>query len=428
MGASIAPAKTAAGMDVQDVQEYWKKTAKYEIKPSMKEAKVGKWQVRLTAEGSKWLSKYNKVKGFAGKVAPNEDAGTTDPSQLTWEQWVKSRIAFDRWEAADLCRAKNKEAGGSALPPQDGIAPISPGPCPAELMLQIGDAPKFAAAVVPHVHEVVFEDGTKIALEDNPAMRSNYTYYRFPQGVNTEGTQLTQLDPKTVDTLFETANLNGSIQRVMCAISPLEGGFDSFNTYDTGFVSVGFIQFASLAEGKGSLGELMGAYKTRDPFTFDSDFRRYGIDVTFDNYLSVVNLGSGKIVTGSEAAMEIIEDKRLAAVFVRAGRLSNSFRVSQLQVARNNYYPADDKVKFAGRSVVISDIIRSEAGMATLMDRKVNTGNLSLLSRVCAETFEAKKLTDPMDLGDYESQIISRMKWRKSFLGDKGLSQPAASQ
>ena len=57
--------------------------------------------------------------------------------------------------------------------------------------------------------------------------------------------------------LFAAAGFTGSEQRVMKAVSRLEGGFDSVNTYDTGFVSIGFIQFITEGEGKGSLLEVL---------------------------------------------------------------------------------------------------------------------------------------------------------------------------
>ena len=105
----------------------------------------------------------------------------------------------------------------------------------------------------------------------------------------------------------------------MRAVSILEGGFDSVNTYDTGYVSVGFIQFASLKEGGGSLGAVLKNFKAADPLAFASDFHRFGVDVDETGHLVVVDPTSGAVATGAEANARIIEDKRLIAVFGRAG-------------------------------------------------------------------------------------------------------------
>jgi hypothetical protein len=77
--------------------------------------------------------------------------------------------------------------------------------------------------------------------------------------------------------------------------------------------------------------------------------------------------------------MRVIEDKRLTAVFQRAGRKSEAFRVAQIKTARASYWPAGDPVQITlpnGKTIsgVVSDFIKSEAGLATLLDRKVNTG------------------------------------------------------
>lgn len=404
------------------VQEYWRTKAKYQVKPSPKASRMGQWQVRLTPQGSAWLSKYAKVKGFAGKVAPTQDAGTTAPAQMTWEQWVKAKIDYDRWIAASECRQKN----GRNLPSVGDPVP-HPGDMPGDLLLQMGEVPNFAAAVEPKLHDITFDDQVNVAFEDNVSVRSTYSYYRFANGVALEGTSMAKLPDEEVTRLYKQARLNLSVQRVMNAISPLEGGFDSINTYDTGFVSAGFIQFACLGDGAGSLGELLANCKGSDPFNFDRDFKSKGIDVD-DTKLTAVNIADGTVVSGSSAAMQIIEDKRLAAIFVRAGRVSDAYRVQQLRTAYQRFYPGDDRVKLTIRgkaeTLKVSDIVRSEVGIATLMDRKVNTGNIRTLVTVLNDIAQREELTDAMDLSEFEGEIVRRMKWRKDFSTDATLSKP----
>jgi len=176
---------------------------------------------------------------------------------------------------------------------------------------------------------------------------------------------------------------------------------------------------------------LLRYYKTSNPTGFYTDFHRFGIEVTDDGLLAVVDTERGKEIYGPEANARIIADKRLTAVFQRAGKISDSFRVAQIQAAKKRFYPADYTVRFKlnEKDIVgkVSDIIKSEAGMATLFDRSVNTGNIRLLNTVLPKLMAEKRLTALEQLPPYESEIIKRMKWRHDFLLDTSLSHPATA-
>jgi hypothetical protein len=278
---------------------------------------------------------------------------------------------------------------------------------------------------------VMFPDGDSINLNDNPPMRHRYAYYRFSEGVMSAGARVKDLSQEEMDDLFKQAGVSASEQRVMKAVSLLEGGFDSVNTYDTGYVSVGLIQFACLSGGGGSLGAVLRRQKLAYPSAFERDFRQYGLDVTDDGLLLALDLLTGEQLEGAEAAKKIIEDKRLIAVFQKAGRLSREFRISQLQIAKEQYYPAGDTITVnSGRGVLtgrISDFISSEAGMATLMDRKVNTGKVDPLASVVAQFVNQTGVSSLAELSAYERNIVQAVKFRKDYLQDSSLSQPPAS-
>lgn len=150
------------------------------------------------------------------------------------------------------------------------------------------------------------------------------------------------------------------------------GGFESVNTYDTGFDSIGFIQFITGEDGHGSLLEVLAREKAEQQKAYDADFRRFGVDVDAAGTLVAIDPASGAELSGAAAVLRVIEDKRLTAVFQRAGRRSQAFRVAQIEVAKSHYWPADDPlvVTVNGQTVTgrVSDVIRSEAGMATLFD------------------------------------------------------------
>lgn len=395
------------------VLAFWRQPGRYASAPS-----PGGWQVRLTPEGSEWLWNYDRARGL-GKTPPNLIPGAQNEEQAAWETWIDARVAFDR-QAAAIEASMLK-----GTPILEG--PADPGPMPPGLAALMPAPPPFANAVHPNQHTVKFSDLT-LTFVDNPPMRARYAYYRFPQGVMSSGQAVREMPEADLKRLFAKAGIDESARRVLAAVSLLEGGFDSVNTYDTGFVSVGFIQFASLRAGAGSLGAVLSSMKRTSPKAFDLDFRRFGLDVSEDGLLVAMDLGTGQERIGPEANQRIIEDKRLIAVFQRAGRLSEAFRIAQLRVAMERYHPANDQVLFlfngAPMSARVGDLVKSECGIATLFDRKVNTGKLDPLPQVLTDLVAEHGLDVLSKPESFERQIVERMVWRKNYLAATGLTQP----
>ncbi len=404
----------------------------------------GIWQVRLTPDGSAWLLKYQNAIGAKGAPPTAAPAviTVTQSDKVAWKQWVQNRIAADRARAQASARASNEAFMISAPAPsiklggpqaaRTGQADIGqlpePGPIPPTLLAAIGNAPPFAAAVVPMQYVVTFEDGEAYKYTDNPAMSPSYAYYRFPQGVAVYNAPAGDGDTREV---FAAAGLTESEQRVAAAVSRLEGSFESINTYDTGFVSVGFLQFITFEDGKHSLAEVLNREKADKPDAFATDFHKYGIDMSPDGVITAVDPNTGAELIGPEAVHKIVDDKRLIAVFQRAGRHSRAFRVAQVMIAKSRYWPADDAISIqTGPKVLtgkISDVVRSEAGIATLFDRKVNRGTCAPIADVVAKVMRDHGLTRLKDACVYELEIVKALKYRGDFLADATLSQPAAN-
>lgn len=414
------------------VLRYWSRPDRYTTTVPADALRNGVWQVRLTVPGSTWLWNYQKGK----KIPPTQDVRTDlSDEQRQWEAWVAARIARDRYQAWQTAQRANREALGKAVPVADATVPATepadPGPIPAGLLAAVGNPPPFAEAVAPLQHEVVFDDVT-LRYEDNIRTGSpRYAFYRYAQGVISFGSPVKNLPKSDLDRLFGIARVSEAEARVMRAVSLLEGGFDSINTYDTGYVSVGFIQFACLKEGGGSLGAVLRQLKQDDPAAFQATFRNFGLDVTPDGKLAALDLATGAELTGPAAAQEIIDDKRLIAVFQRAGQKSEPFLAAQIQTAKNLYFPGEDAVSILidGRTLTgkVSDIVKSEAGLATLMDRKVNTGKIDPLPAILNTLAAQIRPTTLADLAAYERDIIAAVKYRKDYLADPSLSQPAAA-
>jgi predicted NAD/FAD-binding protein len=100
-----------------------------------------------------------------------------------------------------------------------------------------------------------------------------------------------------------------------------------------------------------------------------------------------------------------------------------------VQVARDRYWPADDPITVTVNGTTltgkVADVVRSEAGLATLFDRKVNRGNIRPFEDVVGKLMAERVLTALADAAPYEREIVAAMKYRRDFLADTTLAQPA---
>ena len=419
----VRPSRPLFGDDERHrIMAYWAEPGRYAADAPADADKRGVWQVRLTPAGSVWLWSLTKGK----KTPPTQTAASP------WDEWIVAKVRHDRWQAFQDARSANRDAIGKDLPKPDANTPLeeppTPGPMPPDLQAALGPCPFMAEAVAPLRHTVAFDDGLTLAYEDNVRMNPRYAYYRFPQGVQSMGVAVKTMTPESLDALFQKAGIDEGPARVMKAVSILEGGFESVNTYDTGYVSVGFIQFASLKEGGGSLGAVLKGFKAADPLAYATDFHRFGVDVDDSGHLVVVDPTSGAVAVGSDANARIIEDKRLIAVFGRAGAKSDGFRAAQVRAAKAIYWPSEDRVSVLLNGIPtlvrVGDLVTSEAGLATLFDRKVNTGKVDALGDAATRVVIAQNLTTVEDLAKYEKTLIGLVRYRKDYLQDPTLSQP----
>ncbi len=403
---------------------FWAETDRYAVQP-------GKPAVRPTSAASRWLFDYNRL--------PNVPKAT----RTVWDAWIERDIA--------RCRAAGEALliGGApvASVPPVGEPPVAdpastPGlpepvtskpvvdrrsdPIPADLLARCGMPPSFLEVCVPNEYVVQFEDGP-YRYQDRVNVRHRYPSLRADNGVVFPGVPLKKLDDAELNVLRTAAGLEEKEMRVFRAVSGLEGGFDSVNTYDTGFVSVGFIQFAARTEGGGSLGLVLLRLKTLEPDVFEETFRRYGVDVSPEGKLRVVSPRTGVELSGAKANAEVIEDKRLIAVFQRAGEKCAGFRMAQLMVAQEIYWPGKRPitVRLADGPPLtgtVQDVIRSEVGLAILLDRSVHTGNIEPLTAVLNRVAAARKVSTLDGLAGYEAEILDQMVHRRDFRADPTLA------
>ena len=394
------------------VRSYWQGQNRWQFGPRQ----IGSpWEAVATGRGSAWIHAYYRARNPQGRILPTQDPPARNAREQAWDQWIEQAYRTDEQNAAIIAAARN---AGSPEPPLKARPAI-----PADLKALAGEPPLLVEARRPLRHTIQFDD-YRVTFEEAPNVRRKYPYFRFEDGVASSPSAARA----GMVAAMGQSGLNARDMRIFAAIAGLEGGFHSINTYDTGFVSVGFLQFASLREGRGSLGQLMARYKARQPQAFQRDFRRFGIDVTADGMLVVLNLTDGIERAGPDAALAIVRDKRLAAVFERAGAISPQFQAAQIAAARDLYNPRTlpISVSLPGRTLTgtAGDVIQSEAGLATLLDRLVNTGRVSDLSEAVSEVMLAYGLRTLAEARAAEYQIIERLTWRHNFLTAGSLSRP----
>lgn len=436
----------------ESIVRWWQQDNRYQIELASMDAIKGPFAARLNTNASIWFLSYTKFVGGSRKLPPTQIALGLDRGETKgWEAWLTARTKYD-WAIA---KAEAQRRNNLLLsPPQDGLVdetkksqtkrqkqqiqspiviPPAPGSAPQSLIDALGPPPIIATVVSPNKHIVHFDSTGTLATDtveliDNVQVPERYAYYRFQNGVNSLAQPGLAPDNERIKLIFAEAGLSDIALKAFTAISHLEGSFESSQTYDTGFVSIGFIQFTSGQKGNGTLINTLQDEKTNAPEAYNQDFQRYGIDITPDGLITVIDPKSGGELTGVSAVKCIVEEPRLVAVFVNAGRNSAAWKAAQVRSAYKNYWPMEDEITLhlGGDKLtcLVSDIISSEAGAATLLDRKVNTGNISEFGEVTSRIARAHGATTIGEIRPYEREIIAALRYRVDYLNSKDLTQP----
>lgn len=417
------------------IQNRWSSEGSLTVKDSNHQKETGAyfaWRAKARAA-------IAKLKKSGGKARANE-----------LNAWLTTFEAHEQW----------------ALRKPQGQEPAAPDALPEEF--QALGAPPTPAFRIQNDYDVKLPgEQEHIDYRDYP-VSPGYQYLLDPSGVAHAGTKVGKRS--NIDSLLAQAGISDPVaQKVMKKVSTEEGGFEAVNTYDTGYVSVGFIQFISGKTGNGSLADVLRRMKASDPAQFATYFHSLGIDVDSKGVV-VVDPASGQVLRGEAAVSKIMADKRLTAVFQHAGDESSSFQVAQLQQAHQSYYmankhfeikvasltdssnPAGATVKYfygknaekearkaAGKdpkkvvqmvssiSGIYGDVLTSEAGKTAIMDRAVQRGVGSAqkeFEKACVQLLTQHQLLTKADLVAYERQIIPHVQNRIDVLQASDLSQP----
>jgi hypothetical protein len=402
---SVQRADPYSEEDAKKIKEKWEKEGAYTTSDTGEQ--------KETRAYFAWKAKANKV------LKPTKT--------LTKEKIDELKAWIAKYEAHELWALRST-----------GTEPDKPGNAPAELTaLEVKKGVPLGAPPTPAYRKVTKYDvtmpGTKNAysFKDDPVAPS-YSNLRNETGVAKLGKKIgTRAD---IDKRFDDAGVtDATVRKVMKKVSTEEGGFEAVNTYDTGFISSGFIQFISQEAGDGSLSMVLREMKKSNATEFATYFHDLGIDVD-DKGLIVVDPSQGKQLRGREAVKAVMNDKRLTAVFHQAGANSAAFQAAQIKTGYSEYYVADHSFTVKEGTVTISgkygDVLKSEAGKTAIMDRGVQRGvpgTKEVFKKVCRDLIKAHKLTTLEELAKYEITIIASIQNRIKVLEDTDLSQPAAA-
>lgn len=174
---------------------------------------------------------------------------------------------------------------------------------------------------------------------------------------------------------------------ILAAVSALEGGFDSIQTYDRAKFSWGFIQFAGI----GSLAAVLQQLKIDEPGLFERYFARYGIDI--NNGVLWVDKAAGG------AALNHLHDTpRLWRCFLLAGADPAVQRV-QVKTAYEHYFlhMLAHTERMGTTTLSYGELFAEHSyGRAILYDRAVNRG-VVYTARLFKQALRQTQVSGPQD-------------------------------
>jgi hypothetical protein len=290
--------------DVAQIIRRWRAAGPVEVSP---------YEMPTTNRYAMWKERANLViAGIASRGAARR-AGIL-------ASWLHRYEAHEAWAAAGRVGIEPPAAGGEPQAFSDGVGPLPPAAFRGLSLQYTCRLPGVSRTFVFHDHPV------------DP----DYPFLLNANGVADEGVRLG--DRKDCGAVFGQANIDPEAASILRTVSVREGGFEAVNTYDTGYVSVGFIQFTAMQSGRGSLISVMMRMKVEAPLEYAHYFSAFGVDIDDSGQLVVVDPGSGAVLRGERAVDRVIADKRLTSVFYHAGAGSRGFQVAQIRQARSQYF------------------------------------------------------------------------------------------
>jgi len=166
------------------------------------------------------------------------------------------------------------------------------------------------------------------------------------------------------------ATISKSVRNVVAAMSSVEGGLESVNSYDNAHLSFGAFQWTAGSEGDpGELAVLLSRFKGRDPAAFQECFGVYGLDANVEDEGATTGLISlnGTVLKTSDQK-DVLRGIVWAYRFWRAGH-HQSLRTCQFLLAASRI---DRFANIGVEGEPLREWMSSELGIALILDEHVN--------------------------------------------------------
>ncbi len=254
--------------------------------------------------------------------------------------------------------------------------------------------------------------GRSVMIADGKA---RWTFRKYKRGLFTYGKNKPKDFIETYVPTLSSMGMSDSSVNIMLSVSENEGNLDAVNTWDNSFLSFGMYQWTlGTSTNGGELAALLKKIKLKSPATFDRHFSSYELDVDeADDIAGYLSLNGRRLSNAN--GKEKLRTHEWAYRFWRAGQ---DEKVQALEVEH-----AQERIKLFYKSIhykvadkyFISDLVRSEYGVALVLDNHVNRPGY--LTEILTTTLNNVDLGNPKnwDTEEEEKFLKEYLIVRKTF-------------
>ncbi len=250
---------------------------------------------------------------------------------------------------------------------------------------------------------VIISDGT-----------SRWTFRKYKAGIYTYGKVKPKEFIKTYKPSLTSLGLSESAVNVMLSVAENEGNLDAVNTWDNAFLSFGMFQWTlGTSTNAGELAALLKKIKLKSPVSFELFFNEKGLEIVEADDLTGFLSLNGRTLNNANSK-EKLRTHEWAYRFWKAGQ-DEKVQAIEIEHAygRVNLFYNSPNYKVNGYN--ISDFVKSEYGVALLLDNHVNRP--AYLIDTIEKTLKNLDMDNPKNWGtDEEKKFIKEyLNVRRTF-------------
>ncbi|MDZ7767439.1 MAG: hypothetical protein U5K00_23985 [Melioribacteraceae bacterium] len=253
--------------------------------------------------------------------------------------------------------------------------------------------------------------GRNVIISDG---NSRWTFRKYRQGLFTFGKNRPKDFIETYKPTLTHMGLNSSAINVMISVSENEGNLDAVNTWDNAFLSFGMYQWTlGTSTNPGELPALLKKIKLSSPTSFDQYFLSKELDVhEADDTTGYLSLNGRRL--GNAHDKEKLRTHEWTFRFWKAGQ-DEKIQAIQIEHAYKRLNLFYKSIHYRVDEFYISDLVKSEYGVALLLDNHVNRPGY--LVDTLKKTLNSVDLGNPKNWGTEEEKKFLKeyLAVRKSF-------------